>query len=168
MLKILQKENKILREKTAKVPSDELKSKKIKKIIAEMFITLNNARDGVALAAPQIGESLKIFVLSGKVFQAEEETEKVEENLVFINPEIIKSSKTRKWMEEGCLSVKGLTGRVSRATKCTIKAQDENGNYFTRGGSNLLAQIFQHEMDHLEGVLFIDKAKDLRELDKND
>ena len=67
-------------------------------------------------------------------------------------------------MEEGCLSVRYLYGKVSRANKVTIEAFDESAKKFTRGASGILAQIFQHETDHLDGVLFIDKAKDLTEV----
>jgi peptide deformylase len=85
---------------------------------------------------------------------------------VFINPQITKFSKEKKWMEgEGCLSVRWVYGKVERATKVTLRAYDEYGNVFERGASGLLAHIFQHEVDHLDGILFIDKAKDLEEAD---
>jgi peptide deformylase len=67
-------------------------------------------------------------------------------------------------MEEGCLSVRPLFGKVRRATRATIEAYNEHGEKFTMEGSGLLAHVFQHETDHLEGVLFIDKAKNLREV----
>jgi len=85
-------------------------------------------------------------------------------DLVFINPEIIKISKKKGSVPEGCLSVRWLYGEVKRSTNATIRAYDENGKIFTRGGGGLLAQIFQHEVDHLNGVLFIDKAKNLVEI----
>ena len=67
-------------------------------------------------------------------------------------------------MEEGCLSVRYLYGKVSRANQATIEAYDEKGKKFQRGGTGLLAKIFQHEVDHLNGILFIDKAKNLEEI----
>ena len=67
-------------------------------------------------------------------------------------------------MEEGCLSVRYLYGKVSRGLKATIEAHDENGKKFERGGTGLLAQIFQHEVDHLNGILFIDKTKYVEEI----
>jgi peptide deformylase len=67
-------------------------------------------------------------------------------------------------MPEGCLSVRWLYGNVLRSTKASIEAYDEFGNKFTRGGSGLLAQIFQHETDHLNGVLFIDTAEDVEDM----
>ena len=67
-------------------------------------------------------------------------------------------------MMEGCLSVRPIYGKVRRATRAIVEAYDEHGKKFTKEGSGLLAHIFQHEMDHLEGVLFIDKAKELQEI----
>ena len=66
-------------------------------------------------------------------------------------------------MPEGCLSVRPLYGKTFRSTKATITAYNKNGKKFTRGASGLLAQIFQHETDHLNGILFIDHAKDIKE-----
>ena len=85
-------------------------------------------------------------------------------HLVFINPVVTKISKDKAWLEEGCLSVRYKYGKIERAVKATVAALDENGKKFTRGGSGLLAQIFQHETDHLEGVLFIDKAIDVKDI----
>ena len=65
---------------------------------------------------------------------------------------------------EGCLSVRWLYGKVSRATRASVRAYDEHGEPFTRGASGLLAEIFQHEVDHLDGILFIDKARDIRDI----
>ncbi|MCR4306753.1 MAG: peptide deformylase, partial [Candidatus Yonathbacteria bacterium] len=77
---------------------------------------------------------------------------------------ITKTSKQKVWMTEGCLSVRWLYGDVKRATKTEVRAYDEHGKRFTRGASRLLSQIFQHEIDHLDGVLFIDKARHVEEL----
>jgi len=152
--KILQKEAAVLR-KVAE-PVSEIKSEKTKKILAEMKQALDSQDDGVAIAAPQIGYSLRIFVISPKITSSP--------NLVYINPVIKKISKDKKLVEEGCLSVRYLYGQVSRSTKATIEAYDENGKKFTKGASGLIAQIFQHEVDHLNGVLFTDKAKSLEEI----
>ena len=70
-------------------------------------------------------------------------------------------------MEEGCLSVRDYYGKIKRSTKATVRAYDENGNPFERGGSRLLAQIFQHEIDHLNGTLFTDSAKDVQKITKD-
>ena len=85
-------------------------------------------------------------------------------DLVFINPKIVKTSKNKQELEEGCLSVRYVYGKVIRPEKASIEAYDENGKKFSRGFSGLFAQIVQHETDHLNGILFIDKAKDLQEI----
>jgi peptide deformylase len=127
----------------------------------------------VAIAAPQIGESLRIFIVSGRAFDIEkgiydENAKKPKsEDLVCINPKIDRLSRDKADMDEGCLSVRYLYGKVKRSKKATVTAYNESGKKFTRGGSGLLAQIFQHETDHLDGVLFIDKAKDVVDLPPN-
>jgi peptide deformylase len=181
MKKILQKNEKVLRQTAKEIPIADIKTLKIKKILKEMSASLKSQSDGVAIAAPQIGYSMRIFVVSGKIFEKnftknrEEKlptqnkttaNEKVEEkikDLVFINPKISKLSKDKEWLPEGCLSVRPFYGKTWRSKKATVTAYDENGKKFTRGASGLLAQIFQHETDHLNGILFIDHAKDVKE-----
>lgn len=171
MKKIFQKEAPVLRGIAESVPLEEIGSPKINKILAEMREALRSQDDGVAIAAPQIGYSLRIFIVSNRVSEIlkEKNIDKQEVALpakdqVFINPVIKKLSKEKKVVEEGCLSVRYLYGKVSRSNKATVEAYDENGKKFTRGGVGLLAQIFQHETDHLNGILFIDKAKFIEEL----
>jgi peptide deformylase len=168
--KIIQYENPILRQVAKDVPVNEISSTKIKKVIQSLKAALKDEEDGVAIAAPQIGESLRIFIVSGRIlwFMANGpdalKPQKYPEDVVFINPKFIKLSKDKEWLEEGCLSVRYLYGKIRRSKKVTIKAYDQNGRLFQRGASGLLAQIFQHEYDHLEGKLFIDKAKDIQNL----
>lgn len=167
--KILQKDEPILREKALPVSAKDIKSKKIRDIINRMKEALHAEEDGVAIAAPQIGESLRLFVVNAKALTLAGRVRRVDKNkelndLIFINPEIVKASKKKRKMEEGCLSVRWLYGQVKRSEKITIKAQDENGKQIERGASGLLAQIFQHEIDHLDGILFIDKAENVQDL----
>lgn len=172
MVSIVQKENVVLRKKALEIPLKEIPSPKIQKVIADMKKALAPHEDGVAIAAPQIGVLLRIFIVSGKVFDIEAlqdekdapSKKKRHKDLVFINPHITKTSKQKVWMTEGCLSVRWLYGDVKRATKTEVRAYDEHGKRFTRGASRLLSQIFQHEIDHLDGVLFIDKARHVEEL----
>lgn len=178
MTKIVQQKEPLLRDIAKEVPIADITSVPIQKILKDMKSALNSQEDGVAIAAPQIGVSLRIFIISGAVLdmirghkkkEDKKETEikqkiKPEKDIVFINPVITKISKTTSWMEEGCLSVRYLYGKVKRSTKATVTAYDEHGNKFERGGSGIMAQIFQHETDHLDGVLFIDKAKDLEDI----
>ncbi|ETB63848.1 TPA: peptide deformylase [Candidatus Nomurabacteria bacterium] len=170
VVKIIQKENKTLRKIAEKVQIEDLKKPKIKKILDDMNEALDREYDGVALAAPQIDVSLRIFIVSGKIFDENFirghkilERVKARPNLVFINPVIKKMSKDKKLMAEGCLSVRPLYGKVRRATRASIEAYNEKGEKFEMEGSGLLAHIFQHETDHLNGILFIDKAKDIHE-----
>lgn len=166
---ILQKNSKILRKKGIAVPLDKIKSKKIKSVIQKMIKAVNSRDDGVAIAAPQVGELLNIFVVSKKAFEltTKEKTNKKFEDKIFINPKLTKISKEKAEVEEGCLSVKDIYGVVKRSKKATITAYDENGKLFTIGGSGLIAQIFQHEMDHLEGILFTDKTQNTWEVDQS-
>ncbi len=159
-MSILQNGAPVLREIAKEVPPKDLPSQKISAIIEEMRQSLSQEHDGVAIAAPQIGYSLRIFVVSDIVFKKQ----KTVGPLVYINPVITKISKDKKMLEEGCLSVRPLYGKVPRAARVTIKAYDENGKLFERGASGLLAQIFQHETDHLDGILFIDTASDIHEV----
>ena len=188
MKKILQKEEKILHLNAKEVPVLEIKTAKIKKVLKEMSEALKSQDDGVAIAAPQIGYSLRIFVVAGKIFSKEfakqgasqgdgprgsaaptradsdpVRRDSIEKDVIFINPTISKLSRDKEWLPEGCLSVRPIYGKTFRSKKATVTAYDETGKKFTRGASGLLAQIFQHETDHLNGILFIDHAKDLKE-----
>lgn len=171
MVKILQKEDPILRKISRPVEETELEGKEVKKIVSKMITALKSCDDGVAIAAPQIGESIRIFVVSPKIFEIEngefKETHtepKDEDFLVFINPEIVKKSSKKVLMEEGCLSVRWLYGKIKRYEKVTIKALDQNGQKINRGASGILAEVFQHEIDHLDGKLFVDQARDIFEM----
>ena len=171
MVSILQKEHKTLRQVAKEVPISQIGSVKIQKILKNMKTLLASQEDGVAIAAPQIGESLRIFIISGKVLgyiKGDEEGKKKYPDMVFINPKITKLSREKKFMEEGCLSVRYLYGQVNRSVKATVEAYDEKGEFFKKGSTGLMAQIFQHETDHLDGVLFTDFAKDLEEITPDD
>jgi peptide deformylase len=175
MVTIVQNGDKVLREISKEVAISSITKPKIKKILSDMSEALHSQNDGVAIAAPQIGIALRIFVVSGRIFDedfirgkgsAEGDSYKKlrQPDLVFINPVLKKISKDRKLMSEGCLSVRPIYGKVRRATKATVEAYNSDGKKFTKSGSGLLAHIFQHETDHLDGILFIDKAKNLQEI----
>ena len=158
--KIVQKdEHPALRSISKPIPDDMFGTAELNKILHDMRESLAVTSDGVALAAPQIGVALRIFVIAPIVF---EKYSKAEPRLIFINPVIVKKSADKKLMEEGCLSVRNMYGKIRRSSRASIKAQDENGKEFIMHGSGLVAQIFQHETDHLDGKLFVDKAKDLK------
>ncbi|MDB5194443.1 MAG: peptide deformylase, peptide deformylase [Parcubacteria group bacterium] len=169
---ILQKDEPVLRKTAEAVKEAEFGTKELLHTIEKMRTALHSEDDGVAIAAPQIGISKRIFLVSGRTLGTlksgkgyeEFEEEDALPDLIFINPEIQKLSRKKMLVEEGCLSVRWLYGKVSRAEKARVRARDKNGKTFTVDSSGLLAQIFQHETDHLNGILFIDKATDLEDL----
>jgi peptide deformylase len=151
----------------------DIASPRIHELIAEMKQLLSKEEYGVALAAPQLGEPISLFIVSGRALARDarnapdepaphdEPTEPPPPDEVYINPELLKLSRKKIGKHEGCLSIRGKWGIVPRAEKATVRAFDEHGNQFTRGASGFLAHIFQHEIDHLEGILYIDKATEL-------
>lgn len=172
---IVQQNDPVLRKTAKEVGRDEFGTTALKKIISEMTVALDKEDDGVAIAAPQIAVSKRIFIVSHRAFEEEgsakslegtskKTTKKGAADLVCINPEILSMSKDRKLVPEGCLSVRWLYGNTRRASRAKIKAYSVDGEEFIMTGSGLLAQIFQHEIDHLNGILFIDHAKDVRDL----
>jgi peptide deformylase len=119
----------------------------MQKLVADMFESMY-AASGVGLAAPQIGVGLRLTVIdvsNGKIPEAK---------IVLVNPEIIYAEGTQR-EEEGCLSIPGFRGYVERPQYVTVRAQDAEGKEFERRGEGLLARAFCHEIDHLNGVLFI-------------
>lgn len=149
-----------LRAKAREIKKDEFSGAYLKEVIETMQDSLSKEHDGVALAAPQIGLSLRIFVISPNAYPKETKWKP----LIFINPKIVKVSKKTANMQEGCLSVRWIYGTTIRSTSATVEAYDIDGNKFTYGASGLIAHIFQHEIDHLDGVLFIDHGFDFQEL----
>ncbi len=148
-----------LRATSHDVKKGEFGSEMLKNLINEMETALSAEEDGVALAAPQIGISKRIFVVSPKAYEEDAKWKP----LVFINPVIKKVSKKKEEMQEGCLSVRWIYGTTKRHIGATVEAYDVMGNKFTFGATGLIAHIFQHEIDHLDGVLFIDHGYNLEE-----
>lgn len=142
----------ILRKKC--LPISEV-TEQIKKLSQDMIETMI-ANQGIGLAACQIGELKRIIV----VYPIEEKTNKEKSKItpkIFINPKIVKKSREVTIDEEGCLSFPGLFLKIERAKEVTISALNENGKEISLEAKDLLARIFQHEIDHLDGVLFIDR-----------
>jgi peptide deformylase len=126
----------------------------LRKLIADMFET-TYAEQGVGLAAPQVGVSQRIVTIDVSVGKVPEE------RLVLINPEII-WSEGRVYAVEGCLSFPEIREKVVRAAKVRVRAQDEHGKWFEREGEELLARCFQHEIDHVDGMVFIFRMSALK------
>lgn len=155
----------VLRATAEAVLPTEFNTAKLRTIIATMSKALRDEPYGVGIAAPQIGISKRIFLVRGFVLanmrRDDAGADKVEDK-AFINPSIVRRSKKKVAIEgEGCLSVPEVYGTVMRSTKVTVRAQDETGKKFERGGADVLAEIFEHECEHLDGILFIDHATDI-------
>lgn len=174
-------ENPVLLRPSQPVPQADIGTAKLNTLIADMRRLLSKEKNGVALAAPQVGVPLRLFIVSGKAIakqsnstkNREEDSEEdmhglPTEDQVYINPILLKLSRAKSPKHEGCLSVRGKWGIVPRAEKALIRAQDETGRTFTRGASGFLAHVFQHEMDHLEGILYTEKATHLYDDNEND
>lgn len=164
IVQIGQKAGAVLTHVSDPVPLKDISTNKIKNILKEMSRVLALEEDGVALAAPQIGAPIRIFIVKGSVLAKPHEDPLTIPDAIFINPVITKRSRETEWMDEGCLSVKNYYGKTRRSLKATVRAYNEHGKLVVRGAAGLLAQIFQHETDHLNGILFIDHATDVVEV----
>jgi peptide deformylase len=159
----------VLRATAAPVPDGLFGTPELETILKGMAAALDLEQDGVAIAAPQVGVPYRLFLVRyDRVIPPPPEGAPPHpvDIGVYANPVIVKRSRKRVLMEEGCLSVRGYYGKALRHERATVRAQDGNGNQFERGGGGLLAQIFQHEVDHLDGILFIDHAEELRKAEK--
>ncbi len=126
----------------------------LRKFVADLFETTYKAQ-GIGLAAPQVGVSKRITVIDLSMGKDPKE------KLVLINPEVIERD-GKQYEEEGCLSFPDIREKVQRAANVRIRAQDERGKWFEMDGDELLARAFQHEIDHLDGVLFIYRMSPLK------
>ncbi len=139
----------------------------LEKLIADMKETMYNAQ-GVGLAAPQIGKAIRLFLIDASPFADDEdlsdEDRKALENFnhVFINAKIVEETGDEWAFNEGCLSIPDVREDVFRQETITIEYQDENFEKHTQTLSGLAARVFQHEYDHIEGVLFTDKLSSLK------
>lgn len=166
MKPIIQDGDPVLRRVSKDVAKEEFNTPELALLIQDMADALQKEPDGVAIAAPQIGVAKRIFLARYDRMlppREAEEPARAPDIGVFINPEILKTSRKRTEADEGCLSVRGRYGTTRRYEQVTVRAFDEHGTRFTRGGGGLLAQAFQHEIDHLNGILFIDHATDVYE-----
>lgn len=144
----------ILRHKAHKV-SDF--GPELQTLVDDMIDTMRQA-PGVGLAAPQVGESFRLIVVE----YGDDENEETPPKLyVMLNPEITRASQETVLGTEGCLSVPGIQGDVERLAAVTVKGLNRHGRPMTVKAKDWLARIFQHEIDHLDGILFVDRAEKL-------
>ena len=139
----------------------------LEKLITNMKETMYNA-SGVGLAAPQIGKAIRLFLIDASPFAEDDNLSEEERtvlksfNRVFINPKILEEEGEEWIFNEGCLSIPDVREDVSRQPKITIEYQDENFTVHTETLEGLAARVFQHEFDHIEGILFTDKLSTLK------
>jgi peptide deformylase len=153
----------VLRKVTQHVKIESIKSRTIQQLIKNMRHTLLEEKIGIGLAAPQVGKSLALAVIA---IRPSERRPRVKDfDLVLINPKIVELDDQKKVLWEGCISggsmgKADLFAKVPRSTKIIVTYYDETGVKHTRAFTGLRAQVVQHEVDHLNGVLFIDRVKD--------
>ncbi len=154
--------NPIIRNKSKKVISAT--STETKKIVKDLVDSMRHA-NLVGMAAPQIGHNLRIFVTEIRTTTLRK-TNELDGLRIFINPQIISSSKKQAIGYEGCGSVAsaGIFGKVSRPAEITVRALNEKNENFIFTAKGLLARVIQHEMDHLGGIVFLDKVTDKKSL----
>jgi len=155
MFKIVTEPNLILHKKSLAVSIGDIKAGKFNGLIDNMVKTMIKS-DGVGLAAPQIGKSMHLAIVSMNPERRDSLQPKA-----FFNPTITFESKEKKVLHEGCLSVPKQYGLIKRAAKIRVKAIDQNGDEVKIKAKGLLAQIFQHEIDHLNGQLYIEKVESM-------
>ena len=146
----------VLKKLAQDIPQD---SADLKGLIANMFETMERAQ-GVGLAAPQVGEGVRLFVIDSTPMVEEEDEKPIRK--AFINPVLLDEFGDEWGMEEGCLSIPGIRADIYRPEKVGIKYYDENWKEVTEELSGYAARIFQHEYDHLEGILFTDYLSGLK------
>jgi peptide deformylase len=144
IIPIITEPNSILRKKAEEVASDLIPD--VKQLITDMIETVNNAK-GIGIAAPQVGKSLRIVIINTE-----------DEPMILINPVIVSHSWRKVIDEEGCLSVPGKFGLIKRPVNVKVETLDENGKFIKFKAKGLFARVIQHELDHLDGILFIDKV----------
>lgn len=152
--------NPILRKKAKKVPLKFLKTKKFKDLVKQMIYTMRRA-EGVGLAAPQVGLTMAIAVMEMRKTPTRPNI-KPRGPIVIVNPKITKHSSKKVSDYEGCLSLRGARAKVPRSESVTVEYYNEDGEKVIEKALGFWARIFQHEIDHLNGVAYIDRVKDTK------
>jgi peptide deformylase len=158
ILKVARMGHPVLRTRARPVERGEIKSPAFQKLIDDMIETMAEYH-GVGLAAPQIHESVRLFVAA-----VDDSEDKTAAPLAIVNPEIVLegSDVVEDW--EGCLSIPDLRGRVPRTRVITVRGLDRRGERFELQASDFPARVVQHETDHLDGVLFLDRMRSFESL----
>ena len=148
----------LLGEEVLRTPTTEIESfgEETQSLIQDLFDTMYDA-EGIGIAAPQIGVSLRVCVMD---LTRQDDSES--QRLTLINPVMLESSKSVEKATEGCLSIPGMEEVVKRASRIVVRAQDELGRTFDLEAEGLLSRVIQHEVDHLDGILFFDRITPLK------
>ena len=151
ILKIVTQPSPILRKKSEEIKLKEASSREFQRLLSSMTKTMIKT-DGVGLAAPQIGKNIRLAVINSK-----------DGPFCLINPKITKKSWATEVEAEGCLSIPGVFGKVKRHKKISLIYYDQFGKKIKQTTQGLMARVMQHEIDHLDGILFIDKAVEIED-----
>ncbi len=160
VLEILRMGHPVLRQEARDLSIEEIRSDKIKRFVADLWDTVRDA-NGLGLAAPQVGESIKVCVIDMADDNPRYKVNDKAAQLVLFNPRVKFLSDETIAIYEGCLSVPGLRGLVPRCQKVEVTYLDSEGDKQVIEASDMLAIVFQHEIDHLYGKLYVDRMVDM-------
>lgn len=153
--------NPILRRKARQLSDDEIMSEEIQELISDMRNTLRSKKYGVGIAAPQVGQSVALSVIEIQRTRLRPDLPKSDQvSLVIINPKIAETYGQKEPMWEGCLSLSNVFAKAERYERIRVRYTDEHGKDHEQDFDGLLAHVVQHEIDHLNGILFVDRVKD--------
>ncbi len=153
----------VLRQETRPLTPDEVRSPEIQRLMDDMVETMRDA-DGVGLAAPQVYETIQLLVAEVSAPKSPESKEPFLPLLILVNPTLVKASREKETDWEGCLSIPDIWGMVPRHRSVVVKGLDRTGRAITVETRGYAARILQHEMDHLHGILFLDRMDDMKTL----
>ena len=163
ILKVARMGHPVLRARAKPIDPADITSQRIQRLIDDMFETMNEY-NGVGLAAPQIHEGLRLFVAGFPTKPKAEDDDAHVPKMVIINPEITPLGDVLEEDWEGCLSIPEIRGRVPRPAEIEVKAYDRRGRRIVLHARGFRARVIQHETDHLDGVLFLDRMESLETL----
>lgn len=164
MLEVVKVPTESLREKSAEIAPNFVMSEELQNLIKDMVVTMYDD-DGVGLAAPQVGKNIRLCVVGKEALKLDKKNTLPIEDLILINPVWQKTSRRKEIDTEGCLSVPKTFGRVKRYRHIEVTALNRHGEELNFEAHEFFARVIQHEVDHLDGILFIDKAKDIYKID---
>jgi peptide deformylase len=158
--------NTSLHKKCVDVAGEQLGTKEFKELVRNMIHTMYKD-DGIGIAAPQIGENIRLAIVGKEALKQSDDPHPFSKrkDLVIINPVYVPLSTDKKEEQEGCLSVLGKWGTVPRHTKIHVRLMTPDGKHHKFVASGFFARVLQHEIDHLDGVLFLDRASEVWDIE---